>query len=152
MPMKVILLQDVAGLGQPGDIKTVADGYARNFLLPHQLVTPATPSALANLKEHVASEQRRQAKLRAELEALTERLNQVAIQFSVKVGGQNRLYGSVTSQNIADALRDAEGILVDRRTIALRDPLRTLGTHKVPIRLGPGFEPEITVELISESA
>jgi large subunit ribosomal protein L9 len=147
MPMKVILLQEVQGLGVPGDIKTVADGYARNYLMPRQLVTPATPSALANLQDHIAAEQRRQAKLRSDLEALTERLNAVTLKFAVRVGAQNRLYGSVTNQNIADALREQENILLDRRTIALSEPLRALGTFKVSIRLGQGFEPQVTVEL-----
>jgi large subunit ribosomal protein L9 len=150
MPMKVILLQEVDGLGKPGDVKTVADGYARNFLLPRQLVTPATPGALKTLHERVTAEQRRQEKLREELTALTERLNQVTITFSVRVGGQNRLYGSVTSQNIAQALREQEGIIIDRRAIQLRDALRTIGTHKVAIKLSPGFEPEVTVELTPE--
>jgi large subunit ribosomal protein L9 len=151
MPMKVILLQEVAGLGKPGDVKTVADGYARNFLLPRQMVTAATPSALANLQERVATEQRRQAKMRAELDAVSARINAVSLRFEVRVGAQNRLYGSVTNQNIADALRDVEGILVDRRAIVLSDPLRTLGTFKVPVRLSPGVEPQVTVELVAES-
>jgi large subunit ribosomal protein L9 len=147
MPVKVILLQDVSGLGTVGDIKTVADGYARNFLLPRQMVTPATPAALATLNERIASEKRRQEKIRAELTQLTERIKTITLKFAVRVGGQNRLYGSVTSQNIADALREQEGIIVDRRAIILSDPLRQLGTFHVPIRLGQGFEPNINVEL-----
>jgi large subunit ribosomal protein L9 len=150
MPMKVILLQDVPGLGQPGDVKTVAEGYARNYLLPRQMVTAATPTALATLQERVAAEQRRQEKMRAELASLAERLNAVTLTFSVRVGGQNRLYGSVTNQNIAEALRDTQGIIVDRRAIVLSEPLRALGTFKVPVRLGTGVEPSITVELKPE--
>ncbi len=149
--MKVILLQEVAGLGKPGEVKTVADGYARNFLLPRQMVTAATPSALANLQQRVDTEQRRQAKVRAELESVSARINAVTLRFEVRVGTQNRLYGSVTNQNIADALRDVEGILVDRRAIVLSDPLRALGTFKVPVRLSPGVEPHVTVELVAES-
>ena len=148
--MKVILLQEVAGLGKPGDVKTVADGYARNFLLPRQMVTAATPSALANLQERVATEQRRLAKQRAETEAVAARINAVTLRFAVRVGGQNRLYGSVTSQNIADALREVEGIIVDRRAIVLSDPLRSLGTFKVPVRLAQGVDPAVTVELVAE--
>ena len=150
MPEKVILLQEVDGLGKPGDVKTVADGYARNYLLPRQMVTQATPNALATLQERVAAEQRRQTKLRAELAGLSERLAQVTLKFAVRVGSQNRLYGSVTNQNIAEALRDTQGIIVDRRAIVLADPLRSLGSFKVPVRLGPGVEPEITVELAAE--
>jgi large subunit ribosomal protein L9 len=150
MPTKVILLQDVPGLGKPGDVKMVADGYARNFLLPRQMVTMATPSALATLGERVAAEKRRQEKLNAELKGLAERLNAVTLTFTVRVGAQNRLYGSVTNQNIAEALRETEGIIIDRRAVVLNEPLRSLGTFKVPVRLGQGVEPQITVELQAE--
>ncbi len=152
MPTKVILLQEVPGLGKPGDVKTVADGYARNYLLPRQMVTQATPSALATLGERVATEQRRQAKLKAELDALAERLNAVTLTFTVRTGSQGRLYGSVTNQDIANALRDTQNIVIDRRSIVLSEPLRALGTFKVPVRLGTGVEPAITVELKPEEA
>jgi len=152
MPMKVILLQEVPGLGNLGEIKIVADGFARNYLLPRQMVTAATPMALSTLQDRLASEKRRQEKMRAGLEALTERLNQVSLKFAVQVGKQNRLYGSVTNQNIAEALKAQESILIDRRTIVLGEPLRTLGTFKVPVRLGQGFEPSLTVELIAGEA
>lgn len=151
MPMKVILLQEVAGLGKPGDVKSVADGFARNYLLPRQMVEAASPGALATLQTRVATEIRRQEKLRAELSTLTERLNNVRLTFTVRVGGQNRLYGSVTNQNIADALRETQGIIVDRRAIQLRDALRNLGEYKVPVRLGQGFDPKITVEVTAEN-
>lgn len=147
MAMKVILLQEVAGLGKPGEVKSVADGYARNYLLPNQMVTAATPSALATLGQRVAAEQRRQEKLRADLATLTDRLNQITLKFAVRVGGQNRLYGSVTNQNIVDALREQDNILVDRRSVVLSEPLRALGSFKVSVRLAQGFEPQITVEL-----
>lgn len=147
MPMKVILLQEVAGLGKPGDVKTVADGFARNYLMPRQLVTPATPAALATLQQRVSAEQKRQETIHDALVALRERLGGVTLRFAVRVGGQGRLYGSVTSQDIVNALKAQEGIIVDRRAVVLGDPLRTLGTHKVHVRLSQGFEPEITVEL-----
>jgi large subunit ribosomal protein L9 len=152
MPMKVILLQEIAGLGTTGDVKTVADGYARNYLLPRQLVTAATPSAMATLQERVATEKRRQEKERANLEALAEQLKQITLTFQVRVGGQNRLYGSITTQNIAAALREQNNIIVDRRSIILPDTLRALGNYKVAVRLAPGLEPEITVALVGDAA
>lgn len=152
MPMKVILLQEVPHLGQPGEVKTVANGYARNYLLPRQMVEPATPKALANLQERVAAEVARQAEIRAELTALAERLNGATLTFAVRVGAQQRLYGSVTNQNVVDALREQEGIVVDRRAVVLRDPLRQLGEFKVPVRLGQGFEPKVTVNLTAAEA
>jgi large subunit ribosomal protein L9 len=147
MPMRVILLQEVPHLGKPGDINTVADGYARNYLLPRQMVEPATPRALANLEHRVATEVARQQQMRAELAALAERLQATTLTFAVRVGTQNRLYGSVTNQNIVEALREQEGIVLDRRSVVLNDPLRQIGEFKVPVRLGSGFEPQVTVQL-----
>jgi large subunit ribosomal protein L9 len=152
MPMKVILLQDIPGLGTPGEIKSVADGYARNYLLPRQMVTPATPAALSTLQERLANEKRRQERLQADLAALAEQLQQITLTFVVRVGGQNRLYGSITSQNIASALREQNNIIIDRRSITLTDPLRALGSYKVPIHLAHGLDPEITIELTSSES
>ena len=148
MSLKVILLQEIPGLGNPGEIKAVASGYARNFLLPREMVTLATPAALANLQERVATEQRRRAKILSELQELTDRVNTVKLKFAVRVGSKQRLYGSVTNQDISAALRQQENIIVDRRSIVLSEPLRTLGTFKVPVRLGNGFEPQLSVELV----
>ncbi|MGE5334451.1 MAG: 50S ribosomal protein L9 [Nitrososphaerota archaeon] len=151
--MKVILLQDVPGLGKPGDVKEVANGYARNYLLPRQLVTAATPGELANLQQRVVSAQRRVEKQRQEHESLATRLAGVTLTFAVRVGRGDRLYGSVTSQDIANALEEQEHLTVDRRAIQLREPLRTLGTFEVPVRVAPKVEPKVTVTLVgSEQA
>lgn len=147
--MKVILLQDVPGLGKPGDVKEVANGYARNYLLPNQLVTAATPGELANLHQRVAAAQRRTEKQRQEHESLAVRLASVTLTFAVRVGRGDRLYGSVTSQDIANALEEQEHLSVDRRTIQLREPLRTLGTFEVPVRVAPKVEPKLKVTLVA---
>jgi large subunit ribosomal protein L9 len=147
--MKVILLHEVPGLGAPGDVKDVAAGYARNYLLPRQLVMPATPSELANLRDRVAAAQRRAQKQRETNESLAQRIAAVTLTFAVRVGRGDRLYGSVTSQNIADALREQEGLVIDRRMIQLRDPLRQLGDFPIGVRVGQGIEPRITVRLVS---
>ena len=149
--MKVILLEEIPGLGTTGDVKSVADGYARNYLLPHQMVAPATPAALATLQERITIEKHRQETQRTELAALADQLNQITLTFQVRVGGQKRLYGSITSQNIAAALREQNNIIVDRRSIILTEALRALGTYKVPIRLTQGLEPTITIELVGET-
>src|SRR5215469_12166325 len=149
--MKVILLQNVEGLGQAGDMKDVANGYARNYLLPRRLAAGATPSLIANREQRIAAEQRRLAKLAEQNRQMAERLGQIALTFKAKVGGQGRLYGSITSQDIATALRDAENITVDRRVIALAEPIRSLGTVSVPVKIATGIEPKITVNVIAEA-
>ena len=149
--MKVILLQNVDGLGKAGDLKEVANGYARNYLLPRQLAAGATPALIATRTQRIASEQRKLEK-QAELnKQQAERLSQVTLTFKAKVGREGRLYGSITSQDIAAALRDAEKITVDRRVIALADPIRTTGSFTVPVKIANGLEPKITVNVVDES-
>ena len=150
--MKVILLHEVPGLGMPGDVKDVAPGYARNFLLPRQLVTVATAGELANLKQRVAAAQARAAKQRAGNESLAEKLSSSVLTFSVRVGRGDRLYGSVTSQDIANALLELEHLNIDRRLIQLKEPLRALGEFEVPVRIASGVEPKVKVRVISREA
>jgi large subunit ribosomal protein L9 len=149
--MKVILLQNVEGLGQVGDMKDVANGYARNYLLPRRLAAGATPSLIANREQRIAAEKRRLEKLAEQNRQTAERLGQIVLTFKAKVGTQGRLYGSITSQDIANALRDAENISIDRRTIDLSEPIRALGTFTVPVKVATGVEPKITVNVIDEA-
>jgi large subunit ribosomal protein L9 len=150
--MKVILLQDVDDLGKAGDLKDVANGYARNYLLPRQLAAGATPSLVANRQQRIAAEQRKIEK-QAELnKQQAERLSQVSLTFKARVGSQGRLYGSITSQDIAAGLRDAEGIVVDRRLIDLPEPIRTTGTFTVSVKVAQKLQPKITVNVVGESA
>jgi large subunit ribosomal protein L9 len=149
--MKIILLQDVEGLGKVGDQKEVANGYARNYLLPRRMAAGATPSLIANRVQRIATEQRK-AEKQAELNRqLAERLGQVALTFKAKVGTQGRLYGSITSQDIAAALRDAEHVTIDRRVIDLPEPIRALGTFQIPVKIAAQLESKITVNVIDES-
>ncbi|MGH2506709.1 MAG: 50S ribosomal protein L9 [Ktedonobacteraceae bacterium] len=149
--MKVILLQDVDGLGKAGDLKDVADGYARNYLLRRHLAAGATPTLLANHKQHIAAQQRKVEKLSEEHHQLAERLAQVTLTFKARVGRQGRLYGSITSQDIAAGLRSAEGLTVDRRSIELSSPIRALGNYPVSIKVAPKLEPKITVNVVDEA-
>ena len=150
--MKVILLQDVDGLGKVGDLKDVANGYARNYLLPKKLAAGATPQLMANYQQRIAAEQRKIEKLNEQNLQLAERLGNVTLTFRARAGGQGRLYGSITSQDIATGLRESEGIQIDRRTIDLHDPIRTLGTYHVSVKIAQKVAPEITVNVIDESA
>ena len=149
--MKVILLQDVDGLGKAGDLKEVANGYARNFLLPRQLAAGATPSLLANRQQRVAAEQRKLEKQADQNRLQSERLSQVTLTFRARVGREGRLYGSITSQDIAAGLRDTEGIVIDRRIIDLPDPIRSVGTFIVPVKVAQKLQPKITVNVVDES-
>ena|SRR5690242_411830 len=149
--MKVILLQDVENLGKAGDLKEVANGYARNYLLPRRLAAGATPALVANRTQRIASEQRKIEKQAESNRQQAERLGNVTLTFKARVGSQGRLYGSITSQDIAAALRDAENITIDRRMIELPDPIRTLGTFSVPVKVATRLEPKITVNVIDEA-
>src|SRR5229473_1224082 len=148
--MKVILLQDVEGLGKAGDLKDVANGYARNYLLPKRMAAGATPQLLANYQQRIAAEQRKLEKQVDQNRQQAERLGQATLTFKAKVGSQGRLYGSITSQDIAAALRDAEHITVDRRMIELSEPIRSLGTFSVPVKIATQLEPKITVNIVDE--
>jgi large subunit ribosomal protein L9 len=113
------------------------------------MVTAATPGELANLQQRVVSAQRRTEKQRQEHESLATKLAAVTLTFAVRVGRGDRLYGSVTSQDIANALEEQEHLSVDRRTILLREPIRTLGTFEVPVRIAPKVEPKVKVALVA---
>jgi large subunit ribosomal protein L9 len=148
--MKVILLQDVENLGKAGDLKDVADGYARNYLLPRKLAAGATPALLQNHRQRIAAEQRKREKLVEQNRQQAEQLGQVTLTFKARVGREGRLYGSITSQDIAGALREAQGINVDRRMIELPNPIRSIGTFTVPVKIAPKLEPKITVIVVDE--
>ncbi|HEV2580330.1 MAG TPA: 50S ribosomal protein L9 [Ktedonobacteraceae bacterium] len=150
--MKVILLQDVDNLGKTGDLKEVANGFARNYLMPKRLAAPATPSLLANHQQRVATEKRKQEKQAEADRQQAERLSSVSLTFKARVGKQGRLYGSITSQDIAAGLRDGENIVVDRRSIYLPDPIRSMGTYQVPVKIATKLEPKITVNVIDEKS
>ncbi|HEY7417358.1 MAG TPA: 50S ribosomal protein L9 [Ktedonobacteraceae bacterium] len=149
--MKVILLRDIEGLGKAGDLKEVANGYARNYLLPRRLAAGATPSLLANRDQRIAAEKRRLEKIAEANSQLAERLGEITLTFKARVGRQGRLYGSITSQDIAAALRDAYNIAVDRRTIVLSEPIRAAGTFAVPVRVASQLEPKVTVNVVGEA-
>ena len=149
--MRVILLQDVDNLGKAGDLKDVADGYARNYLLPRRLAAGATPSLLASHQKRIVTEKRKQEKLVEANKQQAERLGNITLTFKARVGRQGRLYGSITSQDIASALRSAEGITIDRRLIELPDPIRATGTYMVLVKIAAKLQPKITVNVIDEA-
>jgi large subunit ribosomal protein L9 len=143
--MDVLLTRDVPNLGQAGQIKKVARGYARNFLIPKGLAVPATEGALTQAKLHQQAEARRQRKLENQAQILAQIISRTTLTFQVKAGESDRLYGSITNADIAQALEQEIDQTIDKRKIELSDPIRELGTHQVPIRLLSDLAPEVTV-------
>ena len=132
--MRVLLLQDVYKLGHAGDVKKVADGYGRNYLLPQRLATLATPNAIKQAETLRANAAIVRAKQNAELSGVAEKLNALTVVFSVKAGDTGKLYGSVTPSQIADEIKKVSGLDIDRRNVG-HQALRELGEFKVPVRL-----------------
>ncbi len=145
--MEVLLLKDVKRLGKAGEVRKVADGYGRNYLLPRGLAVLATPGAIRRTEVQAAIQQQREERIRTDATALAERLSEVMLTFKVKASEKGRLYGAVTAADIAAEVETQTGYPIDKRRIALAEPIRLLGTHKVPIRLVPGLTPEVTVEV-----
>jgi large subunit ribosomal protein L9 len=148
--MDVLLLKDVDRLGQAGDVKKVAAGYARNYLFPQELAVVATPGAIKQAERQRQAESRREAKAMSEAQALAEALDGRTVSFQARAGETDRLYGSITNVNIAEALAEEIGQEVDRRKIELEEPLKELGTHAVTIRLAPEAEAKVTVVIERE--
>ena len=142
--MKVILTQDVSPLGKSGDMKDVADGYASNFLIPRKLAVPAAGGAYRAWQHDIASREEKRKREREEAEIAAQRISSTTLTLGVKVGEGGKLYGSITAKDIADAL-GRRGIVVDRHKVDLTEPLKTLGTYKVAVRVFPGLTPEVTV-------
>jgi large subunit ribosomal protein L9 len=143
--MKVLLLRDHDKLGKAGDVKNVADGYARNYLLPRGLAVLATASALKQADTIRKSEEKRRAKLYAEAQAVANQLTGTTLTFRALAGETGKLYGSITANDIVEAIKRDKGLDVDKRRVDLREPLRSLGTHSVPIRLATDLAPTVTV-------
>jgi len=142
--VKVILTKDVEPLGKSGDLKEVAEGYARNFLLPRRLAVPATGGAYRAWQHDVANREEKRVREREEAEIAAQRIGSTTLTMGVKVGEGGKLYGSITTKDIADAL-GRRGITVDRHKIDLDEPLKMLGTYKVAIKVYPGLTPEVTI-------
>jgi large subunit ribosomal protein L9 len=142
--LKVILTKDVPKLGKSGEMKQVADGYATNFLIPQGLAVSAAGGAYRAWQHDVASREEKRKKEREEADIAATRIASTTLTMGVKVGEGGKLYGSITSKDIADALA-RRGIDIDRHKIDLEEPLKTLGTYKVAIKVSSGMTPEVTV-------
>ena len=145
--MKVILLQDVKGKGKKGQMLEVSDGYARNFMLPKKLAIEATPDAINTMRMNDKATQERIAREKAEALALSKQLREMTVVVTAKGGGAGKLFGSVTSQEIADALKAQSGIALDKRKIVMSDPIKNVGTYTVTCKLGYEITAPLTVKI-----
>ncbi len=147
--MDVILRTDVDNLGQAGEVVTVKDGYARNFLLPKGLAYQATEGNKRRLAAEQAQKGKRHAAEVGAAQAVAAKLEALSVTFTMKAGEGDKLFGSVTAADVADKLK-AEGIAVDKKAIELDEPLKALGVYKVPVRLHHEVKPEVRVWVVRE--
>jgi large subunit ribosomal protein L9 len=148
--MKIVLRSDVDNLGKKGDIIDVADGYARNFLIPKGRAIPASDGVVAQAAAMRKSRDIKDAKLRAGAEEIARRLVPVVIRIPARAGGEGKLFGSVTATDVVEAVQAQANIELDRRKVNLDDPIRSLGTHEVPVRLHPEVQFRVTVEVVRQ--
>jgi len=147
--MKVLLIKDVYKLGRAGDVKKVADGYGRNFLIPQGMAVLATPGAMKTSERIRQKATERRTILNDEMSVVAEALKKVQISFGARAGETSKLYGSITSQDVVDAIQKKSGYVVKRQQLDMQ-PLRTLGEHTVRIRLTMDLIPEIKVTVFRE--
>jgi len=148
--MKVVFLQDVPDVARAGEVKEVADGYGRNFLIPKKLALLVMPSVAGEVEAQLKVKARGQAQTQAEIVELAQKLDGKEINLKARTGAKDRLYGSITSADIASELKDMEGLVVDKRKIELTEPIRQLGSYEVIIRLAKDIMPKITVTVTAE--
>ena len=133
--MRVMLTKDVERVGKAGDIKEVADGYGRNFLLPRKLAVPANSGAEAEGKRLREATARKEAKERVEAQALADEIGNKTVVVRLKMGADDKAFGSITNQDVAAALKAQHRVDIDRHKIDVKEPIKTLGEHQVPLRL-----------------
>jgi len=149
--MKVIFLEDVFNVARAGEIKEVASGYGRNFLIPKKLALLANSQALNLAETQRRVKARQQAGSEAELLELAKQLDGKEITLKVRVGAKDRLYGSITSADIAGELKDSAGLAVDKRKIALAEPIRELGSYEIAVKLAKDIIPNIKVTVAEKT-
>ena len=148
--MKVIFLQDVPRVAKAGEIKEVANGYGRNFLIPQKLATIATPAAIQATERRLKVEARTQEQREADLVELANEIDGKEITLEAQAGGKDRLYGSITAADIAAELQNTTGAVVDKRKIELDKPIHQLGSYEVVVKLGKDITPQIKVNVVEK--
>ena len=149
--MKVFLIQDVPGVGKAKEVKDVSNGYARNYLFPRGLAVPATKGRIKAAEDHEESQVHREQKARERSLKIAEQLQETPLQFRVKAGETGRLYGSITSSDVAAKIGQLLGIEFDKRWLKMDRPIRNVGTHVVDVKLQGGVRGQAQVIVESES-
>jgi large subunit ribosomal protein L9 len=148
--MKLILQKEVDKLGVPGDVVDVADGYARNFLVPRGMAIAASKGAVKNAERLRSGYEAKVGKARAEADALAGRLTAGPVRIAAKAGEEGKLFGSVTPEKLAAEIEKATGVAVDRKQLHVEEPIRSVGNHEVRIRLHPEVSATVSVEVVAE--
>ena len=148
--MQIILIQDVNNLGGANEVVTVKNGYARNFLIPQRMAVEASPSNLKQLEERLKQIRKKEEKMLAELNKVIAALQAGPITIGAKSGTSGKIFGSVTTVQIAKAVREQKGYEIDRRRIHLVDEIKELGSYKAKVDFGNGNETEISLEIVAE--
>lgn len=148
--MQVILIQDVNNLGGTNEVVNVKNGYARNYLFPRQMAVEASPSNMKQLDERLKQQKKKEEKMLAEVNKVIEVLKASPVKIGAKTGTSGKIFGSVTSVQIARAIRDQKGYEIDRRRIHLVDDVKELGNYKAKIDFGNGQETEVELEVVAE--
>jgi large subunit ribosomal protein L9 len=147
--MEVILRQAVESLGKPGDVVNVSNGYARNYLLPRGIAFEATSGNLRRIQQERERLEAAENDRRGAAQTLAEKIEQVSLTFSARVGEEGKLFGSVTASDIAQQL-EAQGFHIEKRQIDLHEPIKSLGVYRIPVRLHADVKPEIRVWVIKQ--
>jgi large subunit ribosomal protein L9 len=148
--MQVILIQDINNLGGTNEVVNVKSGYARNYLIPQKLAIEASPSNMQQLNERLKQQVKKEAKMLAEINLVIDKLKEGAVKVGAKTGTSGKIFGSVTSVQIARAIRDQKGYEIDRRKIHILDDIKELGTFKAKVDFGNGHETELELEVVAE--
>lgn len=148
--MEVILLQDVENLGDKGHLATVSKGYARNYLLPRGLAEVATPGIITEFRRREEERKSREARLAVQAEEITATLNRTVLTLGARAGEGERLFGSVTAADIADAIKDARGYTIDKRKVLLDEPIKEIGTFIVDVEVAEGFVASVKTIVVPE--
>lgn len=148
--MKIILQQEVKGLGKKDDIVEVSEGYARNFLLPKKLGLPATDGIVKQIKDQKAAQARREQQATDEGRMLASQLSKVTVTIKVKTGEAGKLFGSVTGKDVAEAIETQHGLAIDKRKIELKDTVKSVGSYTAIVKIHPEINAQVTVHVVPE--